>query len=55
MREAFCKAIKALNDLCGFGVFYNYELEDGSEVHIDAKDGHIWYFTEEGTFSEGFA
>lgn len=54
MREAFCKAIKTLNDLCGFGVFYNYELEDGSEVHIDAKDGHVWHFTNEGVFNERY-
>jgi hypothetical protein len=55
IKEAFKKAIIALNDLRGFGSFYNLDLDDNSEVHVDAIDGHIWYFTEDGTFSEGFA
>lgn len=54
IKEAFKKAIIALNDLRGFGSFYNLDLDDNSEVHVDAFDGHIWYFTEDGTFSEGF-
>lgn len=55
IKEAFKKVIIALNDLRGFGSFYNLDLDDNSEVHVDAVDGHISYFTEEGMFSEEFA
>lgn len=48
MRDAFIKAIKSLDWLCAYGAFYNYELENGDEIHVDAVDGHVWSFTNEG-------
>lgn len=54
IKEAFKKAIIALNDLRGFGSFYNLDLDDNSEVHIDTKDGHVWHFTNEGVFDERY-